>query len=258
MDIKLFSQIIRELLILNKKVNLPELGTFITETVPAFLSNDGSVIYPPSKRVYFREHKEVENDKIFIKFYSEQKNIDNNEAEKIFTNFIKSLKIELNLKKTIELEGLGRLKISHDDDIYFIMDKSMDYYTESFVLQPLNLKQVESKPIEHKSLAFLQPESPVLSDELPLIPNPSTESSILPTESPEPEAGAQPEEQPEAVVQPEEQYKKPQKKNKRWLVTLIIIISLAILVGLAYAFLNSAVANKYLYTPEELEILGIE
>ena len=55
MDIDLFAEIIKELLLDNDEVTLPGLGTFVTEVVPASFSDKGYTILPPYRKLMFRQ-----------------------------------------------------------------------------------------------------------------------------------------------------------------------------------------------------------
>ncbi|MCQ2186523.1 MAG: hypothetical protein MJY92_07360, partial [Bacteroidales bacterium] len=54
MDQKLFSDIIKEVLVRDGHACLPGLGTFVTEEVPAQFSEKGFTINPPYLKIEFR------------------------------------------------------------------------------------------------------------------------------------------------------------------------------------------------------------
>ena len=55
MDIDLFSEIVKGLILDNDEVTLPGLGTFVSEVVPSTFSDKGYTINPPYRRLSFRQ-----------------------------------------------------------------------------------------------------------------------------------------------------------------------------------------------------------
>ena len=54
MDIDLFSNIVKDLILDNDEVTLPGLGTFVSELMPSSFSDKGYTINPPYRRLSFR------------------------------------------------------------------------------------------------------------------------------------------------------------------------------------------------------------
>ena len=67
MDIDLLSRMVREIILEKDRVELPGLGTFVAEIVPASFSDRGYTINPPYRRLYFRS--KFGNDTALAEFY---------------------------------------------------------------------------------------------------------------------------------------------------------------------------------------------
>ena len=57
MDIDLFSEMIKNLILDNDEVTLPGLGTFVSELMPSTFSDKGYTINPPYRRLSFRQRE---------------------------------------------------------------------------------------------------------------------------------------------------------------------------------------------------------
>ena len=57
MDIDLFSEMIKNLILDNDEVTLPGLGTFVSEVMPSVFSDKGYTINPPYRRLSFRQRE---------------------------------------------------------------------------------------------------------------------------------------------------------------------------------------------------------
>ena len=144
MDIDLLSKMIKELILDNDKVVLPGLGAFVAEMVPAAFSDKGYTINPPYRRLYFRS-KPDEGD-LLVKFYASSNNVDYSVAEKAIKDFISELKAILYVKKTIVFPGLGRMRATKENDIFFVADEELDIYPAGFGLEPVSLSASSAIP----------------------------------------------------------------------------------------------------------------
>ena len=55
MDIDLFSDMVKGLILDNDEVTLPGLGTFVSEVMPSTFSDKGYTINPPYRKLSFRQ-----------------------------------------------------------------------------------------------------------------------------------------------------------------------------------------------------------
>ena len=198
MDIDLLSKMVKELILDNDRVVLPGLGSFVAEVVPSTFSDKGYTINPPYRRLFFRS-KPDEGDELAA-FYASTNNVDKAVAERIIKDFVAELKPVLHTKKTVVFPGLGRLRATKENAVFFVANEDLDIYPAGFGLEPISLK-THQETREEVSAAVVGLKS--LLEE----PAPIPEPAPVPVPVPEPEPVPQPEPvvelKPEPVVEPE-------------------------------------------------------
>ena len=200
MDIDLLSKMVKELILDEDRVVLPGLGCFVAEIVPSSFSDKGYTINPPYRRLYFRARPD-EGDAL-IDFYAKSNNLDYSMAERILKDFLMELKSVLHARKAVVFPGLGRLRATKENNLFFVADEDLDIYTEGFGLEPISLKthnesaeEVSAAVIGLKSM--LVSESPIVTSEPEMTSESEVTAEALPVEEPTPAAV------PEEVVEPE-------------------------------------------------------
>ena len=291
MDIDLFSKMIKELILDNDRVVLPGLGCFVAEMVPATFSDKGYTINPPYRRLYFRSKPDT--DDVLMNFYAESNGLDRDVACRILGDFIAELRTIIHTKKLIVLPGLGRLRATKENNIFFIADEDLDIYPAGFGLEPISLKthqetqqEVSAAVVGLRSLldqtTQSEPEAMAVPESEPAAPQLASETEPVAEEAPvdkqeaaEPESDESFEEvltgnivetpaqevqngkMPELASEPESS-KKPSFWKKA-LVTLCILVAIAVLLFIAYivaAHVAPEWIDSLLYTTEELEIIN--
>ena len=252
MDIDLLSKMVKELILDNDKVVLPGLGAFVAEMVPSTFSDKGYTINPPYRRLYFRS--KPDEGELLAKFYASSNEVDFNVADKAIKDFISELKSILYVKKTIVFPGLGRMRATKENAVFFVADEDLDIFPEGLGLEPISLKthqetreEVEAAIVSLKALV----EEPT--------PEPTTEPTPEPTPAPvlEPTPAPVPEPAPTPVV-PVSQPVSQAPSNNYLKVILWILVAIVVLLAIfvAVARLNPGLMDNILYTPEQLEILN--
>lgn len=189
MDIELLSKMIAELVPEHPEVGLPGLGTFVSEFVPASFTDRGYTITPPYKRVTFVPGKASDNS--LVELYARSNDISEAQSRATLTAFLEDIKKVLLERKIVVFPGLGRLRATRQNNIFFITDESLNIYPEGFGLESVSLKNHEETTAEvhHvvESLAgimvapaeeFVEPsgeaqqpaEAPEVAEPAPLIP----------------------------------------------------------------------------------------
>lgn len=138
MDIDLLSKMVKELILDNDKVSLPGLGAFVAEVVPATFSDKGYTVNPPYRRLSFRSN--LEQDTLLAELYARANGVAENIAGRIVTEFVSELAEVLKVKKTVVFPGLGRLRATKENNVFFVADEDLDIYPEGFGLEPVSLK----------------------------------------------------------------------------------------------------------------------
>ena len=292
MDIDLLSKMVKELILDEDRVVLPGLGCFVAEIVPASFSDKGYTINPPYRRLYFRSRPD-EGDGL-VDFYAKTNSIEYDMAERILTDFLNELKTVLHTRKTVVFPGLGRLRATKENNLFFVADEDLDIYPEGFGLEPVSLKthkesaeEVSAAVVGLKSM-LLSPDPAPVPDPKPVVEpvvEPVAEPVAEPVVEPIPEPLPEPEPviEPEPVVLPEpepvpepvplhhhhasvhghsESRKHEGKDGKAGRVVLkvfIVLIVAAVVILAAYMAIGRLCPewiDGFLYTPEELEILN--
>jgi nucleoid DNA-binding protein len=293
MDIDLLSKIVKELILDNDKVVLPGLGAFVAEVVPSTFSDKGYTINPPYRKLYFRA--KPDEGSALVDFYASSNNVDREIADKVIRDFVAELKSVLFVRKTVVFPGLGRLRATKENAVFFIAYEDLDIYPEGFSLEPISLKthvetreevqtvMQELKQIVQEPAASAAPtstaEEPISSEpfvsEAPVVEEPVidiqevTEPEIEPEPVPELEPMPMPESQqtetePEIVQEPAvvQEHKSIRKSRSFWkifakiLMWLVIVAVLFIGAFLLAAHYMPEFIDSILYTPDELDIIN--
>ena len=146
MDIDLLSKMVKELVLDNDNVILPGLGSFVAEIVPSTFSDKGYTINPPYRKLYFRS-KPDEGYKL-VEFYASSNKVELAIADRVIRDFVAELKQVLFARKTVVFPGLGRLRATKENAVFFVADEDLDIYPEGFGLQPISLKTHVETPAE--------------------------------------------------------------------------------------------------------------
>ena len=239
---------VKELILDNDRVVLPGLGCFVAEMVPATFSDKGYTINPPYRRLYFRSKPDM--DDCLVNFYASTNNLDKNVAARILGDFISELKTIIHTRKLVVLPGLGRLRATKENNIFFIADEDLDIYPAGFGLEPISLK---THNVGEQEVADAVVGLKSILDE------PAPEPEVIP----EPEIATEPEIVIELDTTPEPlPVQEPVKKSspsKKWLIAMIVLVATILVLLAAYVILarvSPGMFDTLLYTPEELEILN--
>lgn len=223
MDIDLLSKMVKELILDRDRVVLPGLGAFVAEIVPSTFSDKGYTINPPYRRLFFRSRPDEGDD--LISFYASSNNVELDIADRIIKDFVRELKGVLHEKKTVVFPGLGRLRATKENHVFFVADESLDIYPDGFGLEPISLK-THQETVEEVSAAVVGLRSlldtpavqepavapqPVAVSEPAVVPGPAvphpaklSEPAVVPQPAvvPEPAAAPEPVVVPEPVPEP--------------------------------------------------------
>ncbi|MBR1960083.1 MAG: hypothetical protein IKA34_05875 [Bacteroidales bacterium] len=282
MDIDLLSKMVKELILDNDRVALPGLGSFVAEVVPSTFSDKGYTINPPYRRLYFRSKPDEGRE--LAGFYASTNKVEEDMAERIIKDFVSELKSVLHTKKTVVFPGLGRLRATKENNVFFIADEDLDIYPAGFGLEPISLK-THQETREEVSAALTDLKSILEEPKAEAIPEPSPElaSDPLPEPAPVPETpevqesadaeASEPETVKVQAAEPVEEQKTEPKpaevsvpvsepvkpKRKTILILSICLVAFVIVLLIAFAVVGRLCPDwidQFLYSPEELKILN--
>ena len=282
MDIDLLSKMVKELILDNDRVVLPGLGSFVAEVVPSTFSDKGYTINPPYRRLFFRS-KPDEGDELAA-FYASTNNVDKAVAERIIKDFVAELKPVLHTKKTVVFPGLGRLRATKENAVFFVANEDLDIYPAGFGLEPISLKTHQEtreevsaavvglkslleEPVPEPSPVPVPEPAPVPVPEPEPVPQPEPVVELKPAPEPEIVPQSEPivESQPESVhVQETPAASEPLTEKKpsgrrTAIIALCSIAALFVLFLIALSIVGRVCPewiDGYLYTEEELRILN--
>ena len=131
MDIDLLSKMVKELILDNDRVVLPGLGSFVAEVVPSTFSDKGYTINPPYRRLYFRSRPD--QGAALTRLYAEANGVEMEIADKIIIDFVAELKAVLFSRKTVIFPGLGRMRATKENAVFFVQLDNLKSYLFSRV-----------------------------------------------------------------------------------------------------------------------------
>lgn len=260
MDIDLLSKMVYDLILDNDRVALPGVGCFVAEIVPASFSDKGYTINPPYRKLYFRS--KPDDGELLVKLYAKSNGVAEDDARRILTEFLAEMKDILFARKVIVFPGLGRLRATRENNLFFVADEALDIYPEGFGLEPLSLKT--HKETEQELSATMDELGDILGSgavdepvagtvEEPAAEEEKTEPVAEPVEEPAAEVVAEP------VAEP---VTGDTRKMSPWKIVLITLASLlglaAVLFGIFVLLVNCFpdFLDSLLYTKEELYIIN--
>ena len=266
MDVDLLSKMIKELILDKDRVVLPGLGCFVAEMVPSTFSDKGYTINPPYRKLSFRSKPDMGDE--LIDFYVEANGLDREVACRILGDFIGELRQVIFTKKVVMLPGLGRLRATKENHLFFIPDENLDIYPAGVGLEPISLKtHVETQEEVAAALSDLksimsdvQPVEKTLEEQPIVEPAPEVEPEPAPEVEPAPEP--EPELKPEVASEHAEPVESPKKKRSvdmKFLLAIVIVLSIVLILLAAYVIVARQIPGIFdtiLYTPEELQILN--
>ena len=267
MDVTFLSRMIGELILDHDFLSLPGLGTFVVEDMPASFSDRGYTVNPPYRRLSFSERESA--DGLLAELYASSNPVQEEEAEAIINAFVLDLKAELQRDKGVDLPGLGRLRATRENHIFFVPDEDLDISPEACGLEPVSLKSRRSatlpdvmQPVPAAPEPQIAPE-PQVAPEPPAVPAveqvPAAEATApeapvveIPAAEPAPAAEPEPAAKPElAIIAP-----KPRRRALGWALGVVGAAAALLLAFVLASRLSPGSTDRLLYTQEELAIIN--
>ena len=287
MDIDLLSKMVYDLILDNDRVALPGVGCFVAEIVPASFSDKGYTINPPYRKLYFRS--KPDDGELLVKLYAKSNGVAEEDARRILTEFLAEMRDILFTRKVIVFPGLGRLRATRENNLFFVADEALDIYPEGFGLEPLSLKTHKETEQELSATmdelgdilgsgsvdepvagtvaeSVAEPVAEPVSEPSP-VAEPVAESVAEPVAEPVVESVAEPVAEPvsepspvaEPVAEPVTGETRKMSPGKIVLITLASLLGLAaVLFGIFVLLVNCFpdFLDSLLYTKEELYIIN--
>ena len=170
MAVTFLSRMIGELILDHDSLSLPGLGTFVVEDMPASFSDRGYTVNPPYRRLSFSERESA--DGLLAELYASSNPVQEEEAEAIINAFVLDLKAELQRDKGVDLPGLGRLRATRENHIFFVPDEDLDISPEACGLEPVSLKSRRSAALPDVMQPVPAASEPLVAPEPQVAPQP--------------------------------------------------------------------------------------
>lgn len=273
MDVTFLSRMIGELILDHDSLSLPGLGTFVVEDMPASFSDRGYTVNPPYRRLSFSERESADGH--LAELYASSNPVQEEEAEAIINAFVLDLKAELQRDKGVDLPGLGRLRATRENHIFFVPDEDLDISPEACGLEPVSLKSHRSAALPDVMQPVTAAPEPQIAPEPPAVPAveqvPAAEATALeapaveiPAAEPTPAAKPKPAAEPAPAAKPEPAPKpepaiiapKPRRRALGWALGVVGAAAALLLAFVLASRLSPGSTDRLLYTQEELAIIN--
>ena len=269
MDVELLTRMVGDLILDHDSLDLPGLGSFVAQDMPASFSDRGYTINPPYRRLTFTETERP--DGLLAELYARDNGKSQAESAAIIKEFVAGLAATLREEKVVDLPGLGRLRATRENHFFFVADEDLDISPDACGLDSVSLKTHSSVALPDIPVAVApRKEVPPATKpaenvaEAPEIASPATNQpeivAEVPEPAPEPVAEA-PAPAPEPVKEPAPTPARGRAQRRmpagaRWAIG--IAASAALLLGgfVLLSRLAPDFTDKLLYTEEELSILN--
>ena len=248
MEIGVFSKCIKELIVENDRVDVPYLGTFTAEMMPASYSDRQTTIHPPYRKMSF--HKggiSLQEGQLLLEKVRRELGVSLDQAGVELGWCLSRLSSELEGRKRCTLPGLGMMRANARNEFFFVPDDDLDIWPDGIGFEPIAIKM----PKEEMPGRAGHDEKKVVCDEVKVVQDKVVvldEEKIAHEEEPVVE-------KPRVEEPAEARVRKP--LHWGWIVLIVLAALLLLFIAACYLFTDqmSPIIDRLLYTKEELELL---
>ena len=133
------NQYVKELLLLNDCVIIPEFGGFVANYKPATI--DGNRFSGPTKEIAFNS-KLVSNDGLLINYIAETERIDYFSAKQKLSSFVEETMLNLERNRNVYFEGVGYLHYDSRENLLFEPQMKQNLLVDSYGLQDFSYEKL--------------------------------------------------------------------------------------------------------------------
>ena len=133
----------------NDRVDVPYLGTFTAELVPATYSDRQTTIHPPYRKMSF--HKEdlpLEKGRPLLEAIRRKIGVSLDQAGVELGWCLSRLSSELEGRKSCKLPGLGVMRANARNEFFFVPDDDLDIWPDGIGFEPIAIKLSEKPAAE--------------------------------------------------------------------------------------------------------------
>lgn len=151
------SYYIKEMLLLNDCVIIPEFGGFVANYKPAKVDNNQ--FCPPSKEVAFN-NKLTSNDGLLVNYIVEVEGVNYFEAKQKLESFVEELLLNLERNRNVYFEGVGYLHYDSKENLQFEPQLKENLLVDSYGMQNFTYEKVYQRQMP-KPAARIEYHEPV-------------------------------------------------------------------------------------------------
>lgn len=138
------NQYIKELLLLNDCVIIPEFGGFVANYKPATFENNQ--FFPPTKEIAFNT-KLISNDGLLINYVVEAEGLNYFSAKQKLEGFVEETLLNLERNRNIYFEGVGYLHYDSRENLQFETQLKQNLLVDSFGLHNFSYEKLYQRQI---------------------------------------------------------------------------------------------------------------
>lgn len=135
---------IKELLLLNDCVIIPEFGGFVANYKPA--TNENNRFFPPTKEIAFN-NKLISNDGLLINHISQTEGISYFSARQKLDNFVEETLLNLERNRNVYFEGVGYLHYDSRENLQFEPQLKQNLLIDSYGLPDFSYEKLYQRQI---------------------------------------------------------------------------------------------------------------
>ena len=255
MEITLFSKCIKDLIVENDRVDVPYLGTFTAEMMPAAYSDRQTTIHPPYRKMSFHKGEvSLSEGRPLLNKVMREAGVSLEQAGVELGWCLSRLSSELEGSKICRLPGLGVMRANARNEFFFVPADDLDIWPDGIGFEPISIKlPKEEIPGQAGNDEVVQAENDVQASGVVDGFSDREHFSCERDEKPEQRSEA-----PDQAGNDGTAEVRHRKKLQPWVIVLIVLAALvALFIAASYLFTDfmSPVLYRLLYSKEELELL---
>ena len=141
MEITLFSKCIKDLIVENDRVDVPYLGTFTAEMMPAAYSDRQTTIHPPYRKMSFHKGEvSLSEGRPLLNKVMREAGVSLEQAGVELGWCLSRLSSELEGSKICRLPGLGVMRANARNEFFFVPADDLDIWPDGIGFEPISIK----------------------------------------------------------------------------------------------------------------------
>ena len=138
------NQYLKELLLLNDCVIIPEFGGFVANYKPAAIENNQ--FFPPNKEIAFN-NKLISNDGLLINYIADSEGTNYFSAKQKLETFVEETLAQLERNRNVYFEGVGYLHYDSRENLLFEPQLKQNLLVDSYGLQNFSYEKLYQRQI---------------------------------------------------------------------------------------------------------------